>query len=62
MFDILFCGWSISCHFKNLQDIINGSKYPSEVVEICGYYEEQKIKLPEYCKVESKPVRRRNEF
>lgn len=62
MVDLLLCGWSLSCHFRNLQDIISGPKYPSEVAEICQYFDKQRIELPDYCKFEVKPVRRRNEF
>lgn len=60
MIDLLFCGYNLSCHLNNLK----GPKYPSEVAEICYYFEKQKEQLPEYCKWTNQPspVRKRNEF
>jgi hypothetical protein len=54
IFDLLLCGIDIRCYIP--------PKYPPEVYEICKYYEEQKTTLPEYCKWDIKPPRKRNEF
>lgn len=58
------CGYNLTCSFDTLMDITKQNKYPSDVVRLCEYFENQKMKLPEYCFLElhiEKP-RKRNEF
>jgi hypothetical protein len=62
MLDLLLCNMNLSCHFENVKQQLTGPKYPVEYAEVCQFLEKEKVELPEYCKVESKPVRRRNEF
>lgn len=64
MIDILICGWSLSCHARNLFHQLNKPEYPEEYTELCFFIKEQKIKMPEHCKWEneSKQPRKRNEF
>ena len=64
MLDFLFCVNNLTCHFDTLKEQLSGPKYPSDVAEICYYFENQKVELPEYCKwkSQSNPPRRRNEF
>jgi hypothetical protein len=62
MIDLLLCNMNLSCHFDNLKQQLSESKYPKEYVEICQFLEWEKVELPEYCKVEQKPVRKRNDF
>ena len=62
MFDLIFCGFNLTCQFDNVKYYFNGPKYPQEVYEICSYYENEKMTLPDYCKIEIKQPRKRNEF
>lgn len=62
MIDFFICSLNISCHFDNIKQQMVRSKYPTEVADVCKYYEEQKIQLPEYCIVNISPPRKRNEF
>jgi hypothetical protein len=62
MLDLFLCNLNISCHLRNVTDQFSRSKYPSEYAEVCKYYEENKIELPEYCKWDIKQPRKRNEF
>jgi hypothetical protein len=64
MIDILLCGYNISCHFNNINYYYGRPKYNPDVVQICQYFEEQKVELPDYCKWQDniqKP-RTRSEF
>jgi len=60
--DFLLCYVNLSCHFDNFKDYLTRPKYPAEVAEICSYFEEQKLKLPEYCITKVQLPRRRSEF
>ena len=64
MFDLILCGFSLSCQINNIKYYFNTSKYPPDVADICRYFEEQKTELPEYCKWKSEiqPPRKRSEF
>ena len=62
MLDFILCGASLTCQFRTIQNYFNGPKYPREVYEICSYYENQKITLPEYCHIDIPKPRKRNEF
>jgi hypothetical protein len=64
MLELLFCGNNLTCGFGTIKDWISGPKYPPDVAQICMYFEEQKEKLPEYCKFKQEPFipRRRSEF
>jgi hypothetical protein len=64
MIEILVCGYNIFCHINNLNYQFQRPKYPPDVAQICQYFEEQKVKLPDYCKFKSEPFvpRRRSEF
>jgi hypothetical protein len=60
--DFLFCYNDLTCHFDNFKNLFTGSKHPTEVVEVCQYYETQRFELPDYCVVKLQPPRRRSEF
>lgn len=64
MIDLIICGMNLSCHFSNLKQHTVGPKYSADVEQICYYFDKKREKLPEYCnlKVETKPIRQRNEF
>jgi hypothetical protein len=64
MFEILFCGYNLSCQFDNINYILGRPKYPPDVATLCQYFEQQRAELPEYCewKNEIKQPRRRSEF
>ena len=64
MLELLFCGYDLTCQFKNINNLMNRPKYPPDVAQLCQYFEEQKTSLPDYCKWgdEPKPPRRRSEF
>lgn len=60
--DFLLCYTNLTCHFDNFKDLLTGTKYSPEVADVCQYYEQQKLKLPEYCITKVSPPRQRNEF
>jgi hypothetical protein len=62
MIDLVICSMDIFCHFGNIKNQLQTPKYPVEVISICQYYDEQKMTLPDYCKLDTKPIRRRSEF
>ena len=64
MIDLLFCGFNLSCSASRLIEMTRQPKYPPDVAVLCQYFEEQKVKLPEYCewKTTVEPPRRRSEF
>jgi len=64
MFELLFCGFNLSCGFDTIMDWTSRPKYPPDVAQLCAYFEEQKATLPDYCKWDDqpKPPRRRSEF
>lgn len=64
MLEVLVCGYNIFCHLDNINDSMVRSKYPQDVAQLCTYFEQQKVQLPDYCfyKVETKPPRHRNEY
>jgi hypothetical protein len=64
MFEVLACGYNIFCHLDNINNSVVRSKYPQNVVQLCVYFEQQKVQLPDYCfrKTEIKPPRHRNEY
>jgi hypothetical protein len=62
MLDLFLCNVNISCHFDNIKQQLSITKYPAEYAEVCQFFAKEKIQLPEYCKIESKPMRKRNEF
>jgi hypothetical protein len=64
MIETLICGYNIFCHLHTLHDGMESHRYPPDVVMLCTYFEEQKVKLPDYCfyKTEMKIPRRRSEF
>lgn len=64
MIDLLICGMNIACHFRTVGEQIQRPKYPPDVAQLCIYFEESKVELPEYCKWTDQPKspRKRNEF
>jgi|688.fasta_scaffold15342_19 hypothetical protein len=64
MIGILICGYNIFCHLDNINSALYNSEYPNDVKQLCSYFKEQKVELPEYCFYKSKPEppRRRSEF
>jgi hypothetical protein len=64
MIDLLFCGFNLTCQFNSINHQLSRPKYPPDVAQLCQYFEQQKVELPEYCKWNDKPKppRRRSEF
>lgn len=64
MIEVMLCGYNIFCHLNNVNETLSRPKYPSDVAQLCVYFEQQKAELPDYCFYKStvKPPRHRNEY
>ena len=64
MIELLFCGYNIFCHFKNIQDALNPHRYPPEIAELCEFLNKDVQELPDYCQApnQTKLPRKRSEF
>jgi hypothetical protein len=64
MIEAFLCGYNFFCHVDSVRERMYNSKYPKDVAQLCYYFEDQKVKLPDYCFYQSQvqPPRRRSEF
>lgn len=64
MLEVLACGYNIFCHFKNVNNFINPTRYPPEVAELCTFLSTDGKELPDYCQSTNRVQipRRRSEF
>ncbi len=64
MFELLVCGYNLSCSYDSIREWSSGPKYPQDHAVVCKYFEDINQELPKYCKWKEKPFipKRRSEF
>jgi hypothetical protein len=62
MIPLILCLNGSICSINDL--FVNHNRFPPDYVELCTYFQKQKVDLPDYCRSTIKPKmpRLRNEF
>jgi hypothetical protein len=61
----ILCGFNLICHYNLHKEQLKRPKYPPNVEQVCVYFEQQKMELPDYCKWDDppkSPSKKRSEF